>query len=189
MGRIDWDELVDQRNVWVAHNFPNETEGVPGLASVYGVVEELGELLHCVLKEDQKIRGSAEEHQEGAKDAVGDLTIYLLGVMNRFHVRPYEDNTVDGKFPLLKVAGFVGDLADEFAAGEGEWMRVNVSGIVDYLRIYCDHRGWDYADIVLTTWAAVKMRDWVAWPNTGLPPEPDVQTVEEVKEWEMGRGK
>lgn len=42
-----------------------------------GMVEELGELAHSMLKEQQGIRGSAEEHQAKAKDAIGDLLVFM----------------------------------------------------------------------------------------------------------------
>lgn len=44
-----------------------------------GMVEELGELAHAVLKGRQGIRGTPEEHEAAAKDAVGDLLIFLMG--------------------------------------------------------------------------------------------------------------
>lgn len=43
-----------------------------------GIAEETGELAHSLLKQQQGIRGTAEEHEEKARDAVGDLAIFLL---------------------------------------------------------------------------------------------------------------
>ena len=46
--------------------------------SFLGVVEEVGELAHCILKASQGIRGSFSEHVDKAADAIGDIIVYLL---------------------------------------------------------------------------------------------------------------
>jgi NTP pyrophosphatase (non-canonical NTP hydrolase) len=43
-----------------------------------GLGEEVGELFHAHLKEEQNIRGESNAHQLEAKDAVGDIIIYLM---------------------------------------------------------------------------------------------------------------
>jgi NTP pyrophosphatase (non-canonical NTP hydrolase) len=47
-----------------------------------GMVEELGELAHAKLKQKQGIRGTYEEHEEAAKDSVGDFMVYLSDFCN-----------------------------------------------------------------------------------------------------------
>lgn len=46
---------------------------------IFGIMEEMGELTHHLLKRSQGIRGSSAEHTEKAKDAIGDLVIFLAG--------------------------------------------------------------------------------------------------------------
>lgn len=61
---------------WERRNF-----GPPsymGYASLLGVIEEVGELAHHHLKQLDGIRGTPEEHQAGAADAIGDIVIFLL---------------------------------------------------------------------------------------------------------------
>src|SRR3954453_7750691 len=77
---LEWHKLVEERNVWVAYNFPNHVSGV---GSVLGCIEEVGELAHAHLKQDQNIRGDEAKHVADAKDAVGDLMVYLMGIMAR----------------------------------------------------------------------------------------------------------
>ena len=84
---------------WVKHNFGER----PSWQPLLGAVEELGELAHAHLKQEQGIR-LHEDHEANAKDAVADVTIYLLD--------------------------------------------------------YCSSRGWDFVDLVVSTWAAVRKRDW-----------------------------
>lgn len=66
-------ELQEEQKPWVKHNFGNRPSWYPLL----GVVEELGELAHAHLKEEQGIRGTKAEHMEAKKDAVGDIVIFL----------------------------------------------------------------------------------------------------------------
>lgn len=44
-----------------------------------GLAEEVGELSHAHLKQHQGIRGSSEEHERAAKDAIGDILVYAAG--------------------------------------------------------------------------------------------------------------
>lgn len=46
-------------------------------------MEELGELTHSHLKQLQGIRGTPEEHVAKAKDAVGDIIVYLADYCTR----------------------------------------------------------------------------------------------------------
>lgn len=76
----------EQRD-WAIKNFGNTgapaKNPIPGHGSLLGAMEELGELCHAHLKESQGIRGTAEEHQAKAKDAIGDIIIYLADYCNR----------------------------------------------------------------------------------------------------------
>ena len=70
-----------QREVleWVLKNFNVDDPTDPLL----GVVEEVGELAHAILKQKQGIRGTFEEHEAAAKDAVGDICVYLADLCGR----------------------------------------------------------------------------------------------------------
>ncbi len=65
-------QLQEEQKPWVAHNFPTREPWNP----LMGMVEELGELAHAHLKEHQQIR-KGEDHVANAKDAVGDILIYM----------------------------------------------------------------------------------------------------------------
>lgn len=58
---------------WSKRNFGKHEWVDPML----GVVEEVGELSHALLKQKQGIRGSHAEHEAEAQDAVGDIIVYL----------------------------------------------------------------------------------------------------------------
>lgn len=165
MSNLDWKTLIAERDDWVARNFPGDNDG---RQSILGCVEELGELAHAHLKEEQGIRGTPEEHQAAAQDAIGDLTVYLLGVMSA-HMKPsrmvlprtgHEPITADESLFLL--AYNVGSLA-YFAMhpllGTSNW-RITVNNVLKFLEAYCCLRDWDFDAIVTKTWDHVKQRDW-----------------------------
>lgn len=67
-------ELQQQVAAWNKKNFP---DGTPDRVLI-GAGEELGELFHAHLKQSQGIRGTDAEHRAAAKDAIGDICIYLM---------------------------------------------------------------------------------------------------------------
>lgn len=76
---INFFELQKQYTEWLDHNFPNST----AQDQMTGVFEEAGELAHHILKGKQGIRGDCDFHEDEAKDAVGDLIIFLMGFCSR----------------------------------------------------------------------------------------------------------
>lgn len=71
---FDLDVLQGEIAEWARFNFG---ELLPH-HQFLGVVEEVGELAHAILKREQKIRGTPQEHQEAEEDAVGDISIFLM---------------------------------------------------------------------------------------------------------------
>ena len=63
--------------IWANHNFGPQRKH----HSLLGMVEELGELAHAHLKQEQGIRG-AGDNEAKAKDAIGDIVIFLFGYCN-----------------------------------------------------------------------------------------------------------
>lgn len=74
---IDLKKLQDEVGEWATRNFP-EDPPVRSLCVALGVSEEAGELAHAILKRHQGIRGTAEEHVAAARDAIGDIVVYLM---------------------------------------------------------------------------------------------------------------
>lgn len=85
-------QLQDEHRVWADRNFPDNKPHSPLL----GVAEELGELAevviltsvvgrlaHSHLKSEQGIRGNKEQHASKAKDAIGDMIIFLSNYCTR----------------------------------------------------------------------------------------------------------
>lgn len=68
--------LQQERNLWIEHNFPGDSLE----HSIFGVVEEVGELAHHFLKRQQGIRGDDTKHVAGMLDSVADAVIFLAGI-------------------------------------------------------------------------------------------------------------
>lgn len=67
---------------WLDYNFPDTTP----IEQFLGIVEEVGELSHVILKDQQGIRSSADPNYNPVpevQDAVGDIAIYLINFCNK----------------------------------------------------------------------------------------------------------
>lgn len=67
---------------WSKHNFKDQEEINPAM----GAVEEMGELMHAILKERQGIRNPKNDEgswDDDIKDAVGDVVVYLMDYCGR----------------------------------------------------------------------------------------------------------
>lgn len=76
-------ELQEKHKPWSAHNFNTVYPSPDTLGQVLpilGLSEEVGELAHAILKKSQGIRGSTEHHDAKAKDAIGDIVVFLCSV-------------------------------------------------------------------------------------------------------------
>jgi len=70
---LTFKQLQEEQVAWSEHNFPLR----PAYFSLLGIMEEVGELSHAHLKQEQGIRGDSEIHEEAAKDAIADIVIFL----------------------------------------------------------------------------------------------------------------
>lgn len=69
-------EIQAEHKAWIARNFPTQTRD----EVVLGMVEEMGELAHHLLKRAQGIRGDGVDHDAEIRDACADLVIFMLGL-------------------------------------------------------------------------------------------------------------
>lgn len=74
--RRSLDALQKEMHYWRQRNFPTESSEDQFL----GVVEEVGELAHAILKHKQAIRSIDDEKFTALeRDSIGDILIYLAG--------------------------------------------------------------------------------------------------------------
>ena len=86
--------IQSEHKAWLAHNFPDQAP----LDGFLGIVEEVGELSHAILKYKQGIRGHAagevDHYTEDVADAIGDLFIFMCSFCN--------SNNLDLEYIILK---------------------------------------------------------------------------------------
>ena len=156
---------------WQRYNFGDHQANERVLM---GMCEEAGELCHAQLKMEQGIRGTREDHEEAMKDAVGDISIYMLNYLSgigrripefapRTDVAKVNDVTVIRK-SVLSVYRLIGkiDVDDVNSASR-------VQHLITALIYLCALKGWDLETIIRDTWSQISQRDWVLYPGTGLP--------------------
>jgi NTP pyrophosphatase (non-canonical NTP hydrolase) len=67
---------------WYQYNFgPTQQH-----QCIYGMMEELGELAHAILKQEQGIRAV---NADDVKDAIGDLMIFTMQLCNHLNLNLY----------------------------------------------------------------------------------------------------
>lgn len=76
-------EIQDEILEWSTRNFGRPVEIKYDISSFLGMVEEMGEISHAILKMSQGIRGTREKHLEDIKDGIADLLVYLLDFCGR----------------------------------------------------------------------------------------------------------
>lgn len=153
-------QLIQEISTWSKRNFAVR---VPQL----GVLEEIGETAHCLLKRGQGIRGfdNDEYFKEQLADALADTAIYLLNNMGEkgfeFEYDPdyvYGDSETDL------------ELVSELAMLSANLLRdINVPDmsieILEVLKSLGSRYGIDFWQKLEETWAKVSKRDWVANPK------------------------
>ncbi len=72
-------DLQAEVGEWAERNFAP----YPSYYPLLGLVEEVGELAGAHLKELEGIRGDAAFHEAKAKDAIGDVVIFLANYCNK----------------------------------------------------------------------------------------------------------
>jgi NTP pyrophosphatase (non-canonical NTP hydrolase) len=79
-------QIQSEHKTWLEHNFPDQTP----LDGFLGMVEEMGEMSHAILKYKQGIRGhvagDADQYTDDLADALGDLFIFMCSFCNSNHL-------------------------------------------------------------------------------------------------------
>lgn len=165
--------LADFINDWANNNFDVH---LPEL----GILEEIGELTHCILKRAQRIRGFEDYmfFQTQAKDAIGDIVVYTLHDMKMEGENLVWDevkfsldysNTDTGMENLKKILGELGECAGEHLQGIPYFGCLNPrEAILSLLDQLCACYGWNLLEIVEHTWSEVCKRNWKVKPLTGV---------------------
>lgn len=163
-------DLQESLYDWQKYNFGDQdNERV-----LMGMCEEAGELCHAHLKLEQGIRGTPEKLEADMRDAIGDISIYMLNYLSRMGEKlpmfaPREDversvEAVAIRKSVLSVYRLIGKIVEEPEKVS------RVQHLIVGLLYLCALKGWNLETVIRDTWRAVGQRDWHNYPETGLPP-------------------
>ena len=163
-------EIQAELKVWTEYNFGKQEPIIP----IMGMIEELGELTHAHLKELQGIRKS--DFLADKKDAIADITIYLLNYFNCIDKdislieevinAPHEGDTSNNI--ILNISHKLGVLSENEMYNKSLIIDTNYcSYILFSLKEYAENIELDLPTIVNETWEQVKLRDWKKYPKDG----------------------
>ena len=153
--------------VWNEFNFPNNTKE----NCIFGIVEEIGELSHCILKQNQGIRKESST-EEKLQDAIGDIIIYCLNYCNYCGIDIMEalDNSTVADYEDFSILDIICNMCSEIPSlikNSSVIGEVTIGGIVRNLYMLCEHKDYCLLDITNTVWDEVSERNWHEFPNDG----------------------
>jgi len=148
--------------------------------SLFGIIEEFGELVHSQLKMEQNIRGTAEEHMAKIEDAVGDIVFYMMDYLHMMNIEIGFDWPVamedfafrtlfDKTLPkvVFTILRRLTGLCDEHDFYSGSHATQKAKKLLLALNAYCVRSGIDMKQAVWTTAEQVFTRDWIKFPKDG----------------------
>ncbi|SRR5258705_1097787 len=150
--------LTKEVGLWSINNFG--TLQNPWL----GMVEEIGELAHCLLKREQGIRGFDDPiyFLDQLKDALGDIGIYAANyayneeMRNIEYPKPVADLTMNKHIAnvlfWLSELRLLGERKEDYK----EWLKNLLLDVSCIARL----EGIEFQEVVTETWLIVKMRNW-----------------------------
>lgn len=164
---MSWGELMDQVHAWGTRNFGVVDAWVPLL----GMVEEYGEY------QDARTRVDSD----GMQDALGDQCIYALNFcklvgcdwppINAYSATPHSSL---GKMAQALIKHRHGIRGFDDAKLRAQVSRCMV-GWYGWIASEAHRQGFpDIYRITTRVWAQVSGRDWLAYPDTGLAPRPNI---------------
>jgi NTP pyrophosphatase (non-canonical NTP hydrolase) len=170
-------QFVDEVGEWGKRNF--DTCQNPWL----GMVEEVGEIAHCLLKRQQKIRGFDQEafFKAQLEDALGDLGIYSahFASLNGMHLYMGQEQHASifkgGVEDNLIINELLYRLTLLHDADKKEMRQMQYSVLLRVAKTLAYGYEIDFEKAVRGTWEKiVSKRDWVAAPHTGGEEEKEI---------------
>lgn len=159
-------DLQDEAAAWTEHNFPNQKPFEPAL----GMVEELGEFADAVMRPLQEMMGSAGVPQEALRvfamaSCLGTIAHCRLKQLQgiRGSHEELEAEAVRASQTLVQLALY-GDANSIRMPGTSpkalEDSKDAVADLIIFTTNFCTKMGWDFQQIVESTWREVAKRDW-----------------------------
>lgn len=150
-------QLQEEHKEWAIRNFGKQDIEDYCL----GLIEEVGELAHSVLKRKQGIRNN-EHHDAMIRDAVGDITIYLVGYCNCAGIDMQAAYNMSRGVTISNVCR-ISRLTSRLLIEESQF---EVTDLLSSLLGFSESEGIDFEQTVIDTWdGVVSTRDWINNPD------------------------
>jgi hypothetical protein len=158
-------ELTVAVGEWSKRNFGDKQNPYLGL------IEELGELSHCLLKRQQGIRGyeSPSFFQGEYMDALGDICIYAAnyayneGIAAQWPNRILAEETANRYIARACYYLFRLSMSPEVPSD----LEVSLNGLLSSIAHLAALEQLDLAEIAEKTWEVVSVRDWIVNAQDG----------------------
>lgn len=160
-------EIAKEAFEWSQRNF-----GKPSvLDNILGMIEEVGELSHAVLKERQKIRHT--DYVAAKKDAIADLTIYTLNYLSALKVdtipHPISIENIHVYIPSVNTCEWIVSKLNKHIPFDDSRKEIHSAfNVLALCSMFCEVEGWDYLEVVNSVWNEVSKRDWIKYPLNGI---------------------
>lgn len=161
------DRLIQEIGDWSTRCFKDKQ------ASDLGIVEEIGELVHCILKRYQGIRGydSPVKFNAEVQDAFGDIGVYMLNHAGYHHIQFHEinfqrwPNASDRLYAahIMRHAANLMIYNNQRINGESvnrAMEKEAMSHIWTLAQAWAAEFGMDFDYTVVAAWQVVKQRAW-----------------------------
>lgn len=165
---LNLNQLQQEVKEWSEYNFGDQSPELP----LMGLIEEVGELAHAVLKTKQNIRAI----ETGAiEDAVGDIVIYYMDYLSRINFKiPANTKEFYGidlyQMTIPHIGRAVGMICNGYIYSRYKYLSDwTVGHLLTCLATFCAQYDppINFEAAVEATWNEVKQRDWKTFPTDG----------------------
>lgn len=171
-------QLIHAVGTWSVKNFNDKR------AADFGILEEIGEATHCVLKRIQGIRGFDNEEffLKEFGDALADIIIYLSDWCHQYNaffkfgrnLLPVHVLTVDSQRAIIRHLLQATDIIisisdrepmDKFTVVDESQFNMVAQRICSGVELWAQVYKLDLRLLVANTWLKISQRDWIKNPT------------------------
>jgi NTP pyrophosphatase (non-canonical NTP hydrolase) len=155
-----YEKLVDRLEKWQLKNFGKPTEKLMRL----GMIEEVGELAHAVLKSSQGIRGYNEDSVNAIIDACCDAVIFSVQCANAQNISP----PIPVLYQTLQAVDWQEDIPHAVAEMAYYASGPDPDRLCAMAYLVVEHFGRNFLEELTGVVNTVTARDWKKFPTNGV---------------------
>lgn len=155
-----YEKLVERLHAWQLKNFGKPSEKLMRL----GMIEEVGELAHAILKSEQGIRSGAGAFRELAIDACCDAVIFSVQCATAQGAAP----PIPIMYQTLQAVDWQEDLPHAVAEMAFYASGPDPDKLCAMAYLVVEHLGCDFLQELTSVVDVVTARDWKKFPKDGV---------------------